>query len=41
MVESGDAAKVRHEFKTIYGFDVSDQFANDFIAFVEKMTSGT
>jgi hypothetical protein len=40
MVESGDAATVQQAIRDTYGFQVSEQFANDFIAFVDKAVKG-
>lgn len=40
MTEHKDPATVQQMIRATYGFDVSEQFANDFVAFVEKMTRG-
>lgn len=38
MVESGDVEGVRATIKSTYGFDVTETYARDLLAFVEKMT---
>jgi hypothetical protein len=40
MVESKDPATIMHEVQTTYGFQVSEQFAADLAAFVEKAVKG-
>lgn len=40
MVESKDAATVQQAIRDTYGFEVTEQYANDFIAFVEKAMRG-
>ena len=40
MVESGDVATVQQVIRDTYGFQVTEQYANDFIAFVEKAMRG-
>lgn len=40
MVASKDISLVRNEIRSTYGFEVTDQFAGDFIAFVDKAVKG-
>jgi hypothetical protein len=40
MVESGEAAQVQQVIRDTYGFQVTEAFANDFIAFVDKAMKG-
>jgi hypothetical protein len=40
LVASGDPQVVMREIRSVYGFDISEQYARDFIAFVEKAVRG-
>ena len=40
LVESRDVNIVRQEILATYGFQVTEQFASDFIAFVDKVMKG-
>lgn len=39
-MESRDVETVRNAIRDAYGFQVSEQYAQDFIAFVEKAMKG-
>lgn len=40
MVESKDVATVQAAIRDTYGFQVSEAFARDFVAFIDKAMKG-
>lgn len=40
IFQMGDIEAMRNEFRSIYGHEISAQFANDLKAFVEKAVKG-